>query len=144
MGELAASEKRKATLGSQAELVLDLPLEDCDEKFWSVMDRTTIGLTESIIESFHASAEFLSSDGWSADVPDNLRKVGLVHPAGCLHMGESALDSVTDFKGTFHSVTNLHATGGALFPSCGSWNPTLTGVALALHLADNLAIGDSK
>jgi choline dehydrogenase-like flavoprotein len=33
-------------------------------------------------------------------------------------------------------VENVYVTGAGLWPTSGSWNPTLTMVALAQHLAD--------
>jgi hypothetical protein len=51
-------------------------------------------------------------------------------------MGDDAANSVTDAFGRFHAVPNAYAAGPALFPTVGSPNPMLTGVALARRTAD--------
>lgn len=61
------------------------------------------------------------------------------HEAGTLAMGDAAATSVVDATGRFHAVTNAYAVGPAVFPTVGSPNPMLTGVALARRLADHLA-----
>jgi choline dehydrogenase-like flavoprotein len=61
------------------------------------------------------------------------------HEAGPLWMGEDPTASVTDSNGHFHHVANAYAIGPALFPSVGSPNPMLTGIALARRMADRLA-----
>src|SRR6266542_2255110 len=60
------------------------------------------------------------------------------HEAGTLRMGDNPSDSVTDANCRFHSVTNTYVAGPALFPSAGSPNPMLTGIALARRLGDHL------
>jgi choline dehydrogenase-like flavoprotein len=60
------------------------------------------------------------------------------HEAGTLWMGTDAADSVTDIWGRFHEVPNAWAAGPALFPSVGSPNPMLTGVALARRTAERM------
>jgi 3-keto-disaccharide hydrolase/GMC oxidoreductase len=62
------------------------------------------------------------------------------HEAGTLAMGADPATSVTDANGRFHFVANAYAMGPALFPTVGSPNPMLTGVALARRLADQLAV----
>jgi hypothetical protein len=53
-------------------------------------------------------------------------------------LGDDAATSVTDVNCRFHAVSNLYAAGPALFPSNGSPNPMLTGIALARRLGDHL------
>jgi choline dehydrogenase-like flavoprotein len=60
------------------------------------------------------------------------------HEAGTLWMGTDPVDSVTDTNGKFHFVTNAYAAGPILFPTVGSPNPMLTGVALSRRLGDHL------
>ncbi|HSB11037.1 MAG TPA: family 16 glycoside hydrolase [Blastocatellia bacterium] len=60
------------------------------------------------------------------------------HEAGTLRMGENANTSVTDPNCRFHNVTNTYVAGPALFPTIGSPNPMLTGIALARRLGDHL------
>lgn len=61
------------------------------------------------------------------------------HEAGTLASGDNAAQSVTDADTKFHEVTNLYATGPAVFPSVGSPNPMLTGTALARRLGARFA-----
>jgi choline dehydrogenase-like flavoprotein len=60
------------------------------------------------------------------------------HEAGPLWMGEDPTASVTNPSCHFHHVANAYAIGPAVFPSVGSPNPMLTGIALARRLADKL------
>src|SRR5262249_23143446 len=60
------------------------------------------------------------------------------HEAGTLRMGTDPTTSVTDQYGRFHGVKNAYAVGPALFPTIGSPNPMLTGIALARRLGDHL------
>jgi choline dehydrogenase-like flavoprotein len=60
------------------------------------------------------------------------------HDAGTLWMGSDAATSVTNEFGRIHDTTNCYVAAPALFPSLGSPNPMLTGVALARRSADLL------
>ncbi len=60
------------------------------------------------------------------------------HEAGTLRMGDDANKSVTDANCRFHHVTNAYVAGPALFPTIGSPNPMLTGIALVRRLGDHL------
>jgi choline dehydrogenase-like flavoprotein len=60
------------------------------------------------------------------------------HEAGTLRIGEDPNKSVTDPNCRFHNVTNAYVAGPALFPTIGSPNPMLTGIALARRLGDHL------
>src|SRR5712691_3547800 len=57
------------------------------------------------------------------------------HEAGTLFMGAPGA-SVTDTSGKFHNVDNAYVAGPAVFPTLGSANPSLTGIALALKTAN--------
>ena len=60
------------------------------------------------------------------------------HETGTLWMGTDATRSVTDDTGRFHHTDNLYAAGPCLFPTIGSPNPMLTGVALARRTGDSI------
>jgi choline dehydrogenase-like flavoprotein len=71
--------------------------------------------------------------------PDRRDGLGATHhEAGTLAMGDDPANSVTNADARFHCVPNLYAVGPALFPSVGSYNPMLTGTALARRLAHHL------
>ena len=53
-------------------------------------------------------------------------------------MGSDPLDSVTDLNYRLHFSPNTYVSGPALFPSIGSPNPMLTGVALTRRMGDAL------
>src|SRR5262249_34841138 len=58
------------------------------------------------------------------------------HEAGTLRMDRDPTRGVTDADGRFHYTENLYAAGPALFPSIGSPNPMLTGIALSRRTGD--------
>jgi hypothetical protein len=60
------------------------------------------------------------------------------HDAGTMRMGDNIADSVTNDFGRVHDTTNCYVAGPALFPTVGSPNPMLTGVALGRRTADLL------
>jgi choline dehydrogenase-like flavoprotein len=60
------------------------------------------------------------------------------HEAGTLRTGDDPNKSVTNADCRFHNVANAYAIGPALFPTLGSPNPMLTGIALARRLGDHL------
>jgi hypothetical protein len=53
-------------------------------------------------------------------------------------MGDDPSTSVTDATCRFHGVKNVYVASPALFPTIGSPNPMLTGIALARRLGDHL------
>jgi choline dehydrogenase-like flavoprotein len=128
-----------------------------DNTLWNVMDKAA----DDVAKVFAGTKPFavLTKDGFQAVaagdptnqlpvlVPytfmaDGGRRDGLGtthHEAGPLRMGDVPLTSVTDVNGRFHSVLNAYVASPALFPTLGSPNPMLTGVALARRLADHLA-----
>lgn len=60
------------------------------------------------------------------------------HETGTLWMGTDPTKSVTDADGRFHHTENLYAVGPCLFPSIGSPNPMLTGIAMARRTGDRI------
>jgi hypothetical protein len=68
---------------------------------------------------------------------------GLVHENSTLHIGRDG-EAVVGLDYRPNHVENVHVTGGALWPTTGSWNPTMTMVALAQDLADNLLTARRK
>jgi hypothetical protein len=60
------------------------------------------------------------------------------HETGTLWMGSNPAHSVTDPDGRFQHTDNLYAAGPCLFPSIGSPNPMLTGVAMARRTGDHI------
>jgi 3-keto-disaccharide hydrolase/GMC oxidoreductase len=60
------------------------------------------------------------------------------HDAGTMRMGDNIADAVTNDFGRIHDTTNCYIAGPALFPTSGSPNPMLTGVALGRRTGDLL------
>jgi choline dehydrogenase-like flavoprotein len=61
------------------------------------------------------------------------------HHMGTTRMHDSPKKGVVNSQGRVHGSKNLYVSGSSVFPTSGISNPTLTIVALALRLADNLA-----
>ena len=77
---------------------------------------------------------------WAKDKPEvsDIRVPGIVHEASTAYMGDEAEGGSVDELGRPHGISNVYVTGGALFPTAGSWNPTLTMCGFAQHLARKL------
>lgn len=115
---------------------------DCET--WDVMDESTFSVLEGVlspggvedIEYWHGAPD---KGMWKKERPEKgARRIdALVHESSTLHIGECDTDPVDlDYK--LRHTENVYITGGALWPQGGSWNPTLTMVALAMDLADKL------
>jgi hypothetical protein len=100
-----------------------------DQETWNAMDAAM----QKVAAIF--------ANGPPTDVIQNLNHDGLGtthHEAGTLWMGTDPSRSVTNEDGRFHQVDNLYAAGPCLFPSIGSPNPMLTGIALARRTGDRI------
>jgi choline dehydrogenase-like flavoprotein len=64
---------------------------------------------------------------------------GSYHQLGTTRMSDNPDDGVVDASGRVHGVSDLYVTGGSVFPTVGAANPTLTVIALAVRLADEIA-----
>lgn len=60
------------------------------------------------------------------------------HECGGLEMGDDPSTSVTNSDARFWHMKNAYVVGPALFPTIGSPNPMLTGIAMSRRLADHL------
>ncbi|MDQ3282088.1 MAG: DUF1080 domain-containing protein [Acidobacteriota bacterium] len=153
--------KAFVTLGSAGKPKADSSAETrADNELWDAMDRTS----DEIALLFANGMEF-EIIGAPGDVPKspaeriikvpanataaNMRTLfpyakrrdflGTTHhEAGTLRMSEQPQDGVTNDYGRIHDVSNCYVAGPALFPTIGSPNPMLTGVALCRRTADML------
>jgi choline dehydrogenase-like flavoprotein len=127
--------------------LLQMSINDADKKTWDAMDEATFGILEQVLSPAGPQAvEYWKSEPTEKD-PDAGRFVSCrekfrvdatVHESSTLHLGEEDTAPV-DLDYRFKGSTNVYVTGGALWPQGGSWNPTMTMVALAQDLADKLA-----
>lgn len=75
---------------------------------------------------------------WLRDPTAALPLHGTAHHLGTTRMSESPADGVVDRHCRVHGIDNLYVAGSSVFPT-GGWSfPTLTIVALALRLGDEL------
>jgi choline dehydrogenase-like flavoprotein len=105
-----------------------LTLTQRDNDLWNAMDAAM------------AQVATLLANGQPQQLIQNNRDgLGTTHhETGTLWMGTDPATSVTDDTGRFHYTDNLYAVGPCLFPSIGSPNPMLTGVALARRTGDRI------
>ncbi len=116
-----------------------------DAATWQAMDTTSVDLVQAIAGAAN-NIEYLYDGGFQTapfplnrPFPEWHRGLGTTyHEAGTLWMGDNPATSVTDPIGRFHHLTNAYACDQSIFPTVGSVNPALTGVALARRLAEAL------
>ena len=99
-----------------------------DMELWAVMDATMAQVASLLanghpMETLQSGREGLGSTH---------------HETGTLWMGTDATKSVTDDAGRFHHTENLYAVGPCVYPTIGSPNTMLTGIALARRTGDHI------
>ena len=101
---------------------------DKDSALWIAMDQAA-----------NEVAQVFAGNQPPTVLKKNQDKLGTTHhETGTLWMGEDAGKSITNADARFRFVSNAHVAGPALFPTIGSPNPMLTGIALARRLGDHL------
>jgi len=105
-----------------------LTASQADNDLWTIMDAT-----------MKQVAAIFANGGPTQVLQDNRDGLGTTHhETGTLWMGTDPAKSVTNPEGRLHSTENLYAAGPCLFPSIGSPNPMLTGIALARRTGDRI------
>lgn len=135
-------------LNGQADPTTNVTLQvlasEIDLHTWDTMDEGTFQMLEDAlsplgrerVEYWHGNP---NQGVWSSERPaiTQRRVPGLVHEGSTLWIGKEDKGVVgLDYRPI--GVENVYVTGGALWPASGSWNPTMTMVALAQDLADTL------
>jgi choline dehydrogenase-like flavoprotein len=118
-----------------------------DQALWDVLDEATYQTISALVHDGgnDPGIEYwigADDDGaWSSERPprEQIRLNIIVHEASVLWMGADPATSVVGLDYRPHGVRNVYVTGGGLFPTSGSWNPTLTMCGLAQNLADRLS-----
>ncbi|KAF8600255.1 FAD/NAD(P)-binding domain-containing protein [Ceratobasidium sp. AG-I] len=129
-----------------ANCVLQVTLDKKDLELWDQMDEATFQAIEvmsggnpSAIQWWHDPKGAKKKGYWAHARPgeDTIRMEGIVHEASLMPLGnekECPVDENYKLKG----VSNVYVTGAAIFPTSGSWNPTLTMCGFAQDLAAKL------
>lgn len=131
-------------------VLLQVLANDTDRATWDTMDEGTFEMLELALSPKGAQrVEYWHGDAnvgnWQSARPgiEQRRVPGLVHEGSTLWIG-SDNSAVVGLDYRPYGVANVYVTGGGLWPTSGSWNPTLTMVALAQDLADRLCGGTSR
>jgi hypothetical protein len=123
--------------------IVTLGLTQADQDLWNAMDVAAVQTAMALAGG--GTLEYLNGQTGLWQAGSFTRRDGLGtthHEAGTLWMGADPTDSVTDAIGRFHEVGNAHAVGPALFPTIGSPNPMLGGIALLRRSAEALVPAD--
>ncbi len=128
----------RITLGEQVDR-FGMPVLKVDWRYLPADIATVRGtlalIGQSLSEGGHGSASF-DMDALEADLLRERAYGG--HHLGTARMSDSPRTGVVDRACRVHGLTNLYIASGAVFPTSGQANPTLTIVALALRLSDHL------
>ena len=120
-----------------------------DNALWGTMDRATFEILDHLTPC--KTIEYWNSETkiWQADRPpvEQIRSRSLVHPASTMWIGGDTEPSPVNLNEPspvnldyrFRGVDNVYLTGGALWPTGASWNPTCAMTAMAMDLADRLS-----
>lgn len=149
LGEMDFRNKQNyVRLNGQADPTTNIDLQaiasETDLQTWDTMDTATFEMLEKALSPQHRKhVEYWhgkpDEGSWHKQQPPiaQRRVGGLVHEGSPLWL-DKGTDGAVGLDYRPHGVDNVYVTGGALWPASGSWNPTMTMVALAQDLADKL------
>lgn len=124
-GSIDLDPGKKDAFGDRVARVV-LPLSARDQTTMELaataIDQLGVALGATMLENGHRNGQLL----WGA------------HPFGAAAMAKTVKDGVCDANLRVFGMDNVYVLGSAAFPGFGATNPTLTIVALALRLADQL------
>ena len=105
------------------------------------LDRRSLAITYRLVDAElrRAGIGHIEQRFGDEDVPSQVW--GNWHHMGTTRMHEDPRVGVVDRDCRVHGIANLFVAGSSVFPTGGYANPTLTIVALAVRLADHLAVG---
>ena len=117
---------------------LQYALAEQDRELWNLMDTATYETIEVMstpptsqpseeLEYWHSNKTG-QAGFWAKERPEvsDIRVPGILHEASTAYAGAEAEGGSVDELGRPHGISNVCVIGGALFPTAGSWNPTLT------------------
>ena len=116
-----------------------IPLPRIDWRYLPADIHTVRGTLSLIATALHAGGK--GHLAWNpAEVEADILRDGAYggHHLGTTRMAADPRHGVVDADCRVHGIANLYIAGGAVFPTSGQANPTLTILALALRLADHL------
>ncbi|MFA1626964.1 family 16 glycoside hydrolase [Rhizobium mongolense] len=129
------------------------PQTQSDRLLWNAMDSFTDEVA-LVFANGHPFEIIKAAQGKTIPVPAgaNAAQLAALHPhsarrdrlgtthheAGTMWMDASPANGVTNDFGRVHDTTNCYVAGPALYPTIGSPNPMLTGVALGRRTVDLL------
>ena len=125
-------------------VTLQYTLTEEDRTAWDVMDQGTYDTIKEMAggDEHKGDIEWWNEEThkWSKDKPpvDTIRIPGVVHESSTCFMGPKEDGGSVDTDYRPHGIKNVYVTGSALFPTAGSWNPTMTMCGYAQDLAHKL------
>ena len=134
--ELVPDPANRLTLSGNARDELGMPRAALRWR-WSERELSSIARTELLL-----AAELTRAGAGDVELPPAGALPELTSPSshqmGTTRMHDDPSRGVVDGSGRVHGVPNLWVSGASTFPTGGYANPTLSIVALALRLADEL------
>lgn len=125
-------------------ITLQYTLSEENRALWDVMDEATYDTINAMSggDDYNSSIEYWdeTSHKWIKAKPavDTIRIPGIVHEASTAFVGSMEEGGSLDDMYRPHGTKNVYVTGSALFPTAGSWNPTMTMCGYAQDLAHKL------
>ncbi|XP_019854411.1 PREDICTED: uncharacterized protein LOC109583473 [Amphimedon queenslandica] len=113
-----------------------------DGELLKAMEKSVFRVFEALSESPDEIEYIHEIDGeqkeWRRGKPTNILTGSLVHESSTMWIGRDDSESPVGLDYRPKGVENVYITGGSLWPTGGSWNPTGAIVALTMDLADQI------